>query len=101
MSKKITHEQLLKLADKLNIEITMFQLTREVLSLAPDDYSEVSANISNPINYELIETQIPDELEQKHSWSIDLQDGKHCFDAKTETEFWNKLRNAITIKQKG
>lgn len=95
-----THAQLLKLADELNIEITMFQLAREVLTLVPDDYEDVSVNISNPINYNLDETQIPETLESKHSWVIDLQDGEHCFDAKTEDELWNKLRQAITLKQK-
>ena len=49
----LTHAQLLKLADDLNIEITMFQLAREVLTLVPDDYDDVSANISNQINYNL------------------------------------------------
>lgn len=97
----LTHAQLLKLADELNIEITMFQLVREVLTLAPDNYEDVSTNISNPINYNLDETQIPEELEQKHSWLIDLQDGKHAFEAKTEDELWNKLRQSIILKQKG
>lgn len=97
----LTHAQLLKLADELNIEITMFQLAREVLTLAPDNYDDVSANISNPINYYLDETQIPEKLEQKHSWLIDLQDGEHCFEAKTEEELWAKLRQAIALKQKG
>lgn len=83
------------------IEITMFQLAREVLTLVPDDYDDVSANISNPINYNLDETQIPEKLESKHSWLIDLQDGEHCFEAKTEEELWNKLRQAIKVKQKG
>lgn len=99
----LTHAKLLKLADELNIEITMFQLAREVLTLAPDNYDDVSANISNPINYYLDETQIPEYLEQKHSWLIDLQDGDgdHCFEAKTKDELWNKLRLAIKVKQKG
>ena len=97
---KLTHAQLLKLADKLNIEITMFQLAREVLTLVPDDYEDVSANISNPINYNLDETQIPEQLESKHSWLIDLQDGEHCFDAETEDDLWNKLRYAVNLKQK-
>lgn len=96
----LTHAQLLKLADELNIEITMFQLTREVLTLVPDDYDDVSANISNLINYNLDETQIPEELASKHSWLIDLQDGEHCFEAKTEDELWDKLRQAIALKQK-
>lgn len=95
----LTNAQLLKLADDLNIEITMFQLAREVLTLEPEDYDDVSANISNPINYNLDETQIPEELESKHSWLIDLQDGEHCFEAKTEEKFWNKLRWAITVKR--
>jgi len=98
--KHLTHAQLLEWADKLNIEITMFQLAREVLTLVPDDYEDVSVNISNPINYNLDETQIPETLEAKHSWVIDLQDGEHCIDAKTEDELWNKLRQAITLKQK-
>lgn len=97
----LTHAQLLKLADELNIEITMFQLAREVLTLVPDNYEDTSTNISNPINYNLDETQIPETLEAKHSWLIDLQDGKHCFEAKTEEELWDKLRNAIALKQKG
>lgn len=96
-----THAQLLKLADELNIEITMFQLDREVLTLVPDNYEDASTNISNPINYNLDETQIPEKLEQKHSWLIDLQDGEHCFEAKTEEELWAKLRHAIALKQKG
>lgn len=96
-----THAQLLKLADELNIEITMFQLAREVLTLVPDNYEDASTNISSPINYNLDETQIPEKLEQKHSWLIDLQDGEHCFEIKTEKELWDKLRNAIALKQKG
>ena len=96
----LTHAQLLKWADELNIEITMFQLAREVLTLVPDDYDDVSANISNPINYNLDETQIPEKLESKHSWLIDLQDGEHCFEAKTEEELWDKLRYAVNLKQK-
>lgn len=95
----LTHAQLLKLADELNIEITMFQLAREVLTLAPDNYDDVSANISNPINYNLDETQIPEELEQKHSWLIDLKDGKRYFEANTENELWHRLRWAITVKR--
>lgn len=95
----LTHAQLLKLADELNIEITMFQLAREVLTLVPDNYEDVSTNISNPINYNLDETQIPEKLEQKHSWLIDLQDGEHCVEAKTEEEFWDRLRWAITVKR--
>lgn len=95
----LTHAQLLKLADELNIEITMFQLAREVLTLAPDNYDDVSTNISNPINYNLDETQIPEELESKHSWLIDLQDGEHCFEANTENELWHRLKWAITVKQ--
>lgn len=98
---KLTHAQLLKLADELNIEITMFQLAREVLTLVPDDYNDASANISNPINYSLDETQIPEKLESKHSWIIDLQDGEHCFEVKTEEELWNKLKQAVNLKQKG
>lgn len=97
----LTHAQLLKLADELNIEITMFQLAREVLTLVPDNYEDTSTNISNPINYNLDETQIPEKLEQKHSWLIDLQDGEHCFEIKTEKELWDKLRHAIALKQKG
>lgn len=97
----LTHAQLLKLADELNIEITMFQLAREVLTLVPDNYEDTSTNISNPINYNLDETQIPETLETKHSWVIDLQDGEHCFEAKTEEELWAKLRQAIALKQKG
>lgn len=96
----LTHAQLLKLADELNIEITMFQLAREVLTLVPDNYEDASTNISNPINYNLDETQIPEKLEQKHSWLIDLQDGKHCFEIKTKKELWYKLRHAIALKQK-
>lgn len=96
----LTHAQLLKLADELNIEITMFQLAREVLTLVPDNYEDTSTDISNPINYNLDETQIPEKLEQKHSWLIDLQDGEHCFEIKTEKELWNKLRHAIALKQK-
>lgn len=96
----LTHAYLLKWADELNIEITMFQLAREVLTLVPDDYDDVSANISNPINYNLDETQIPEKLEAKHSWLIDLQDGEHCFEAETEEELWDKLRQAIALKQK-
>lgn len=96
----LTHAYLLKWADKLNIEITMFQLAREVLTLVPDDYDDVSANISNPINYNLDETQIPEKLEAKHSWLIDLQDGEHCFEAETEEELWDKLRQAVNLKQK-
>ena len=96
----LTHAQLLKWADELNIEITMFQLAREVLTLVPDDYEDVSANISNPINYNLDETQIPETLESKHSWLIDLQDGEHCFEVETEEELWNKLKQAIALKQK-
>lgn len=99
--KHLTHAYLLKWADELNIEITMFQLAREVLTLEPEDYNDASANISNPINYNLDETQIPEKLEQKHSWLIDLQDGEHCFEAKTEDEFWDKLRQAVNLKQKG
>ena len=98
---KLTHTQLLKLADELNIEITMFQLAREVLTLVPDNYKDTSTNISNPINYNLDETQIPEKLEQKHSWLIDLQDDERCFEAKTEEELWAKLRQAIALKQKG
>lgn len=98
---KLTHAQLLKLADELNIEITMFQLAREVLTLVPDDYEDTSTNISNPINYNLDETQIPETLEAKHSWLIDLQDGEHCFEANTENELWHRLRQAIALKQKG
>lgn len=96
----LTHAYLLKWADDLNIEITMFQLAREVLTLVPDDYEDVSANISNPINYNLDETQIPETLESKHSWLIDLQDGEHCFEVETEEELWNKLKQAIALKQK-
>lgn len=96
----LTHAYLLKWADELNIEITMFQLAREVLTLVPDDYDDVSANISNPINYNLDETQIPEKLEAKHSWLIDLQDGEHCFETKTEEELWDKLRQAVNLKQK-
>lgn len=96
----LTHAQLLKLADELNIEITMFQLAREVLTLVPDNYEDASTNISNPINYNLDETQIPEKLEQKHSWLIDLRDGEHCFEIKTEKELWGKLRHAIALKQK-
>lgn len=95
----LTNAQLLKLADELNIEITMFQLAREVLTLVPDDYEDVSANISNPINYNLDETQIPEKLESKHSWLIDLQDGEHCFEAKTEDELWTKLRASLKLKK--
>lgn len=96
----LTHAYLLKWADELNIEITMFQLAREVLTLVPDDYDDVSANISNPINYNLDETQIPEKLEAKHSWLIDLQDGEHCFEAETEEELWDKLRQVVNLKQK-
>ena len=96
---KLTHAQLLKLADKLNIEITMFQLAREVLTLVPDDYEDVSVNISNPINYNLDETQIPEKFESKHSWLIDLQDGEHCFEVETEEELWNKLRASLKLKK--
>ena len=46
------------------------------------------------------ETQIPEKLEAKHSWLIDLQDGEHCFEAETEEELWDKLRQAVNLKQK-
>lgn len=96
-----TKKDLLKQAENLNIDITMFQLTREVLNFNPDGgAANMDDNLSSPINWDVIEAQIPENLQNKHSYQIDLQDGdpNHVFDA-NDNNFFEILQKAIALKQ--
>lgn len=91
---------LLKKAEQLNISITMFQLVREVLDFNPDgDINNMDNNLASPSNWDFVEAQIPGNLQNEHSYQIDLQDGnyKHVFDA-NDNNFYEMLAKAIAIK---
>lgn len=93
------HAQMLKKAEELDIDIWMFQQARELMSLNAPDFDS-SNGIADPVNYDFDEVQIPDDMAKKHTWQIDLQDGKHCIEAENEDDFWSLLEMAIIVKEK-
>lgn len=103
--KEFTEEEkiaMLKQADKLDINITMFRPALNVLSLNAydaDTITDFAIDPTSPILYDFIEDQYLDSSIPKITWQIDQQNGKLPKDAHSKTELWQKLHEAINEKK--
>lgn len=93
---------MLKQADKLDINITMFRPVLNVLSLNAydnDAITDFALDPTKPIIYDFIEDKYFDSSITKATWQIDQQNGKLPKDAHSKTELWQKLHEAINEKK--
>ena len=99
--------KLLNRSCDLDIDITLYRQAVNVLDFNSEDLDAFIQDVSNPVNYDFIEDQYPDDLNSKLHWTFDLQDANltgedrsTILTAKNSGEFWEKLSRAVEIKEK-
>lgn len=107
MLTKQEKEQLLSKSQALGINITMYMKITNALDLniSSYDFNDYLKDISSPVYYDTTEETYEDS--DNHYWIFDPQVltpqntfTDVTFKANTESEFWKKLQEAITYKQK-
>lgn len=99
--------KLLNRSCDLDIDITLYRQAVNVLDFNSEDLDAFIQDVSNPVNYDFIEDQYPDDLNSKLHWTFDLQDANltgedssTILTAKNAGEFWEQLSRAVEIKEK-